>query len=61
MPPATSKTPKPASIAAVSGAVVPALTALGGLVLLGEPLSMLTGGGVLRVAGGIWAFAGARS
>ena len=48
-----------ASIAAVSGAVVPALTALGGLVLLGEPLSMLTGLGVLLVAGGIWAFAGA--
>jgi len=48
-----------ASVAAVSGAVVPALTALGGLVLLGEPLSMLTGLGVALVAGGIWAFAGA--
>jgi len=48
-----------ASIAAVSGAVVPALTALGGFALLGEPLSILTGLGVLMVAAGIWAFAGA--
>lgn len=48
-----------ASAAAVSGAVVPALTALGGFVLLGERLSILTGLGVLLVAGGIWAFAGA--
>jgi drug/metabolite transporter (DMT)-like permease len=37
--------------------VVPVLTALGGLVLLDEPLSMLTGLGVALVAGGIWAFA----
>ncbi len=48
-----------ASMAAVSGAVVPALTALGGLVLLEEQLSILTGLGVALVAGGIWAFAGA--
>ncbi|MEM7742915.1 MAG: DMT family transporter [Pseudomonadota bacterium] len=48
-----------ASVAAVSGAVVPALTVLGGFVLLGEPLSMLTGVGVLLVAVGIWAFASA--
>lgn len=47
-----------ASVAAVSGAVVPALTALGGFVLLGEPLSILSGVGVSLVAIGIWAFAG---
>jgi len=48
-----------ASIAAASGAAVPALTALGGYVLLGERLSWLTAVGVLCVAGGIWAYAGA--
>ncbi|MEM9477439.1 MAG: DMT family transporter [Pseudomonadota bacterium] len=48
-----------ASVAAVSGAVVPALTALGGYVLLGEPLSWLTTIGVTCVAVGIWAYAGA--
>ena len=47
-----------ASVAAVSGAVVPALTALGGYFLLSEPLSWLTALGVACVAGGIWAFAG---
>ncbi|SHH81868.1 DMT family transporter [Marivita hallyeonensis] len=47
-----------ASVAAVSGAVVPALTALGGYVLLGEPLSWLTAVGVICVAVGIWAYAG---
>ena len=48
-----------ASVAAVSGAVVPALTALGGYVLLGEPLSWLTAIGVICVASGIWTYAGA--
>jgi len=47
-----------ASVAAVSGAVVPALTALGGFLLLGESLSWLTAIGVICVAGGIWAYAG---
>lgn len=47
-----------ASVAAVSGAVAPALTAVGGFFLLGEPLSWLTAIGVACVAGGIWAFAG---
>ena len=48
-----------ASVAATSGAVVPALTATGGFFLLGEPLSWLTALGVICVAGGIWAYAGA--
>ncbi|MEM1044579.1 MAG: DMT family transporter [Pseudomonadota bacterium] len=48
-----------ASVAAVSGAVVPALTSLGGFFLLGEPLTGLTVLGVVFVAGGIWAYAGA--
>ncbi|MEL7300035.1 MAG: DMT family transporter [Pseudomonadota bacterium] len=48
-----------ASLAAVSGAVVPALTALGGYVLLGEALSGWTAIGVVGVAIGIWAYAGA--
>ncbi len=47
-----------ASVAAVSGAVVPALTALGGYFLLGEPLTLLTALGVACVAGGIWAYVG---
>ncbi|MEP5152469.1 EamA family transporter, partial [Planktotalea sp.] len=47
-----------ASVAAASGAVVPALTAVGGFFLLGEPLSWLTAIGVACVAAGIWAFAG---
>lgn len=48
-----------ASVAAVSGAVVPALTALGGYLLLGEPLCWLTAIGVICVVVGIWAYAGA--
>lgn len=48
-----------ASLAAASGAVVPALTAIGSIFLLGEPLSWLTGLGVLCVASGIWAYSGA--
>ncbi|MEP1538810.1 MAG: DMT family transporter [Paracoccaceae bacterium] len=47
-----------ASVAAVSGAVVPALTAAGGYFLLGEPLTWLTALGVTCVVGGIWAYAG---
>ncbi|MEO9652157.1 MAG: DMT family transporter [Roseobacter sp.] len=47
-----------ASVAAVSGAVVPALTAAGGYFLLGEPLTWLTAIGVACVVGGIWAYAG---
>ncbi|MEM8730202.1 MAG: DMT family transporter [Pseudomonadota bacterium] len=47
-----------ASIAAVSGAAVPVLTAIGGYVLLGEPLSWSTGLGVICVAVGIWIYAG---
>ena len=47
-----------ASIAAVSGAVVPALTAVGGFFLLCEPLSLFTAIGVACVAAGIWAYAG---
>ena len=47
-----------ASIAAVSGAGVPALTSLGGFLLLGEPLTWLTVLGVVCVGGGIWAYAG---
>ena len=46
-----------ASVAAVSGAVVPALTALGGFLILGEQLSWLTAIGVICVAVGIWAYA----
>ncbi len=48
-----------ASVAAASGAVVPALTALGGFLLLGEPLAGLTILGVFFVAIGIWGYAGA--
>lgn len=48
-----------ASLAAVSGAAVPALTALGGIALLGEPLTALTAMGIVLVAGGLWAYAGA--
>ena len=47
-----------ASVAAVSGAVVPALTAIGGYLLLGEALSWLTAIGVASVAVGIWVYAG---
>ncbi|MDJ0684972.1 MAG: DMT family transporter [Alphaproteobacteria bacterium] len=48
-----------AAVAAVSGAVVPGLTALGGFILLDEPLSASAGLGVALVAIGLWAFAGA--
>ncbi|MEP4195742.1 MAG: DMT family transporter [Aliishimia sp.] len=47
-----------ASVAAVSGAVVPALTAAGGYFLLGEALTWLTALGVGCVVGGIWAYTG---
>ena len=47
------------SLAASSGAVVPALTALGGFFLLGEPATWFTALGVICVAGGIWAYSGA--
>ncbi len=48
-----------ASLAAASGAVVPAFTALGSFFLLSEPLSWLTGLGITSVAIGIWAYSGA--
>ncbi len=46
------------SLAAASGAVVPAVTALGGVFLLGESMTPLSIFGVLLVVIGMWAYAG---
>ena len=47
-----------ASVSGVSGAPVPALTAVGGAVLLNEPIDALTGLSIPVIALGIWVYAG---
>ncbi len=47
-----------ASVAGASGAVVPVMTAFGGVVFLNETLSLLTGIGIACVVSGLWIYAG---